>query len=77
MGDEHVPVHALFRHFTDDYEGENLWVDVILYSQQFEDEEGNIYPVEEEVVSYSECSHVYHVGIYKNHGHDTHKQYRQ
>ena len=51
----------------DDYEGENLWVDVILYSQQFEDEEGNIYPVEEEVVSYSECSHVYHVGIYKNH----------
>lgn len=49
------------------FEGENLWVDTILYDKQFEDEAGNIYPVKEGAIPYADCSHVFISGVYKDH----------
>lgn len=48
--------------------GENLvFTDIILYDEQFVDEDGNIYPINEKMDAYANCSHTYINGIAEKH----------
>lgn len=43
------------------------FTDIVLYDEQFVDENGNIYPVNEKAHTYANCNHTYISGTYKQH----------
>lgn len=47
--------------------GTDSFTDIILYDEQFVDENGNIYPIHKKTDTYANCNHTYISGVYKQH----------